>query len=623
MRSALLLTGGALLCAACAAPGRPIPAQDPRMDVHSHARPHEVRVRHVDLDLELDFAAQIVRGSATLALERTVPGAGLVLDTKGLTIERVAGADGAPRAHRLGAADPILGSPLAVTLAPGDTDVTIHYRTGPGAEALQWLAPAQTGGGRHPFLFSQGQAILTRTWIPVQDSPGVRITYSARVRAPSALRVVMSAVHADEGPARDAATREWRFRMPHPIPPYLIAIACGDLEFRALSARCGVYAEPGTVDRAAAELSDTEAMVQAAEALFGPYRWGRYDLLVLPPSFPFGGMENPCLTFATPTILAGDKSLVALVAHELAHSWSGNLVTNATWRDFWLNEGFTVYFEHRIMARVYGEERAAMEQSIGLTHLEEELRTLKPEDQVLHIDLAGRNPDDAMTAVAYDKGAAFLHRLEQVFGRATFDAFLTRYFDAHAFRSITTDEFLAWLRHELLDRDPTRARAIDVDAWVRRPGLPADTVRPRSRAFAQVDAVVAKLAQGEDPVAGDAHGWVTHQWLHFLEHLPPGVDAAGMARLDGVFGFTGSGNSEILAKWLELAVRRGYAGADARLEDFLLHVGRRKFLKPIYEAMAATEAGRVRARAIYARARPRYHAVTVRTLDQIVLGTAG
>src|ERR1017187_3752278 len=359
------------------------------MDIHSWSRPELIRVRHLELDLDVNFDSRVLAGSATLHLDRT-SGDELVLDTRGLAIRSVDNAS----SQELGAPDPILGAPLRIQLAPGATWVRIHYSTSPQASGLQWLDPPQTAGKLHPFLYTQSQAIHARSWIPLQDTPAVRVTFQAEIRVPAGLRVVMG-----------AEMRGSHFRMEQPVPSYLIALAAGDLEFRALGPRSGVYAEPALIDAAAYEFGDTEAMIGAVEAMYGPYRWGRYDLLVLPPSFPFGGMENPRLTFATPTILAGDRSLVSLVAHELAHSWSGNLVTNATWSDFWLNEGFTVYVERRVLEKLYGPARADMEAVLGRRELDREMAGLRESDRVLHIDLTGRDPDDGCTLVPYEKGA--------------------------------------------------------------------------------------------------------------------------------------------------------------------------------------------------------------------------
>jgi aminopeptidase N len=258
----------------------------------------------------------------------------------------------------------------------------------------------------------------------------------------------------------------------------------GDLQFAEVGPRTGVWAEPSVLPKAAAEFDDMEKMVAAVEGLYGPYRWGRYDLLILPPSFPFGGMENPRLTFATPTVIAGDKSLVGLVSHELAHSWSGNLVTNATWADFWLNEGFTTYIENRIQEAVYGREQAVMEQVLARRGLDKELEELPPADQLLHIDLAGRSPDDGISGVPYTKGALLLHQMEEAFGREAFDEFLRGYFDTFAFESITTETMLEYLRAELLEKPG--GEAIPIEEWVYQPGLPASAPRVVS---ARLDAV--------------------------------------------------------------------------------------------------------------------------------------
>jgi len=606
-RAALL---GAL--AACAGVPRDVPPSIP-MDIHSHCEPERVRVTHASLDLEIDHAKKEIRGAVVLSLDRHDKESPLILDVKGLAIETVTGSDGGVRLWQIGPEDKNIGSALAIQLVWADTSVRVVYRTTERAEALQWLEPDQTADRAAPFLFTQGQSIFTRTWIPLQDSPGVRITYDARVRAPAGQTVVMSAEQVGQGP--DGA---FRFRMDRPIPSYLIALACGRLEFRPISERCGVWAEPSVIAAARSEFADTEKMVQAAESLFGPYRWGRYDLLVLPPSFPFGGMENPCLTFATPTVLAGDRSLVSLVAHELAHSWSGNLVTNATWSDFWLNEGFTVYFESRIMERLYGTERARMEQQIGLADLEREMKELAPRDQVLHVDLRGRHPDDGFSGIPYVKGALFLERVEEVFGRGLFDRFLRSYFDTFAFQSITTGEFVHYLRKELFAQDRALAATIDLDTWLEKPGLPADLPRVQSKPLAEVDERIAKWKEGTAPADLATRGWVTQQWLHFLEGIADRLDAAAMSKLDDAFHFTQTGNCEVLDVWLRLAIAARYGAADARLEEFLMTVGRRKYLEPLYKELAKTEEGKQRARAIYAKARPRYHAATTASIDGIL-----
>jgi aminopeptidase N len=598
-----------------------------REDVHSFARPDQVRVTRVQLDLDVDFAQKVLHGTATLTVARTsgAPAdAPLVLDTKGLVIERVtaeAGGQGRALTFTVGPEDAIKGRPLTIDLDGADA-VRVAYRTTPRASAVQWLDKEGTAGKEHPFLFTQSEAIHARSWIPLQDSPAVRVTYGATVRVPEGLTAVMSADRLGSETAKGTST--FRFEMPQPVAPYLIALAVGDLEFRPIGARTGVFAEPTVVEKAAKEFADTEKMVEAVEKRFGPYRWGRYDLLVLPPSFPFGGMENPKLTFATPTVLAGDRSLVSLVAHELAHSWSGNLVTNATWRDFWLNEGFTTYLERRVVEDLYGPGRADMERVLGWGELRREMATLPPRDQVLHIDLAGRDPDEGMNQVPYEKGALFLSTVERAVGRDRFDAYLRGYFDRFAFKSITTADFVADLRARLLDGAGPAAKSLDLHAWLDEPGLPKDAPEPKSDRFARVEAAARDWAAGKTAATAlPTADWSTQEWVHFLRSLPDRLPAERMAELDRAFGLTDRGNSEVAHQWLILAVRNHYTSADARLESFLTTIGRRKFLVPLYSELVKTPGGRDRARAIYARARPFYHPIARESVDKLLGGTQG
>ncbi|MGZ8847183.1 MAG: M1 family metallopeptidase [Pyrinomonadaceae bacterium] len=622
-------------------------------DSHSYSNPAAVRVRHVDLDWDVLFDRKILKGTAVLTIERMNQSLPLILDTRELNIEKVeTSADGikySPGTFTIGSNDKVLGAPLLIPLPPKASRVRIHYSTAPGASGLQWLEPAQTAGKKDPFVFTQSQAIHARSWIPLQDTPQVRVTYTARVRTPRQLLAVMSAENLS-GAARDG---DYSFRMRQPIPSYLIALAVGDLRFRSLGPRTGVYAEPSVINLAARELSDTEKMVVATERLYGPYRWGRYDILVLPPSFPYGGMENPRLTFATPTILAGDKSLVSLVAHELAHSWSGNLVTNATWRDFWLNEGFTTYLERRILEAVYGREREEMEAALGLRDLNDEIATLDDPDEILHIDLKDRDPDEGSTDIPYEKGALFLRHLEETFGRARFDRFLRGYFNHFAFQSITTEQFVAYLKQNLLDKNPALAAKVPVDDWINKPGVPASAPKISSPAFARVEDQARRWLRGELTAARIATAkWTTQEWLHFLKTVqdelegkgvvPPGgpsvlvstgsgtdrmpmptrTVAEGalqrMEELDKAFHLTRSGNSEIAFQWLLMSIRNAYEPAYPRLEEFLLTIGRRKFIKPLYEELAKTPEGKERALAIYRRARSTYHPIAVTSIDEVL-----
>jgi leukotriene-A4 hydrolase len=605
-----------------AAPATPIV---PGRDYHSYADPAAFRVKHLDLDVEASFADQRLSGVADLTVIRVAAGATqLTLDTRDLGIRQVwwrkDAATLVPLRHSLGAPDPMLGSPLHIEVpaeaGQPDFTVRISYQTRPQASGLQWVAATHTADKTHPFLFTQSQAIHARSWIPLQDSPQIRMTYNATIHVPAGMRAVMSAQ-----PLNDTASDGvYRFEMPQAIPSYLIALGVGKLEFRATGPRTGVYAESSIIDAAAREFSETEQMIQASEKLFGPYRWGRYDLLILPPSFPFGGMENPRLSFITPTVIAGDRSLTALIAHELAHSWSGNLVTNSTWRDLWLNEGFTVYLQGRIMRAVYGDAREAMEEALDLATLRGDLATLPADDQVLAVDLRGRDPDDVFTQVPYIKGALFVSWLGSRFGVDAVDQFLHDYFDRFQFQSISTEQFRAYLEANLLPKKPSAVTASELDEWMLAPGLPKFAVLPHSDAFAQVDQIRRDWLAGKLPVSGlPAKQWTTHEWVHFLDGMPKQVPAAKLAELDAAFNVTATGNSEVAFSWLRIAIRNEYAPAWPRLDNYLTTIGRRKLIKPLYEDLMKTPAGAARARAIYARARPNYHPIAVNTLDGIVL----
>ncbi|MHC2992325.1 aminopeptidase [Pontibacter sp. HJ8] len=587
------------------------------VDVHSFAKPAEAVARHLDLDIAVSFDQKVISGKATYQIENLAKTNQIIFDTRGLKIEQVyLGEEQTPTTFRLGKEKEFLGSPLEVDIQPDTRLVTILYSTTANADALQWLSPQQTAGKKHPFLFTQSQAILARTWIPIQDSPGIRITYSAKVKVPKELMAVMSA----ENPQQKNTTGEYTFEMRQAIPSYLMALSVGDMVFKPIGKQTGIYAEPATIDAAVYEFAEMDKMLVAAEKLYGKYRWDRYDLLVLPPSFPFGGMENPRLTFVTPTVLAKDRSLTSLIAHELAHSWSGNLVTNATWDDFWLNEGFTVYFERRIMEELYGKEYADMLNVLGYQDLQNTLEELGPqsEDTRLKLDLEGRNPDEGLTDIAYEKGNAFLQNIERVVGRERFDQFVNEYFQTFAFQSTNTDLFLDFLRKELIQGDEKVAEQINIEGWVYTPGLPENHVKPTSSRFAQVADAYTSWKNGKPAAQLNTKDWSSHEWLHFIRMLPEQMTPQQMADLDKAFGFTNSGNSEVLAAWFIPAIRNNYTSADKAMETFLTNVGRRKFLVPIYKALIATPEGKTKARAIYAKARPNYHAVSTSTLDEML-----
>jgi aminopeptidase N len=593
-------------------------------DPQSYARPLEARVTHVALDLKADFAAKRIGGTATLDVQSRPGAKEIVLDSKGLEVKAVTDGGGKPLPFAMGKADEALGAPLTVQLN-GATRIRIAYASAPGAEALQWLTPEQTAGKKHPFLFSQGQAILNRSWIPTQDSPGIRQTWEARIVVPEPLRAVMSGERlTPEGEAAEGGGRAFRFRMDKPVAPYLIALAAGDIAFQALGPRTGVYAEPATIKSAAAELVDTEKMVAAAEKLYGPYRWGRYDMIVLPPAFPYGGMENPTLTFLTPTFLAGDRSLVGLVAHELAHSWSGNLVTNAVWPDSWLNEGFTSYFENRIMEALYGTGRAGMEAALSFADMESALKELGAKAPGTRLHNPDETTEGGASGIVYDKGALFLRTVERTAGRERFDAWLRSYFDRHAFQPMTSARFLADLRANLVRGDKALEQKLMLDEWVYKPGLPANAVRPDPRTFAPVDAALGAFNGGGAAPSDLWARWTTAERLRFLNGLPRELGQERLAELDRTLQLTGSRNSEVLFAWLQLALANRYQPAVPAAERFLMTMGRRKFVAPLFETLAGEgEWGRPIAARIYAAARPTYHSVTTGTVDKTLKGAGG
>jgi len=586
-----------------------------RLDPHSYADSAQPRVRHLRLALAVSFAERRLEGSVTLELAAASTGA-LDLDTKGLDRIEVQTADGTQVPFELAPEEPILGRRLRLELPPGTRELLVRYRTSPDAPALQWLEPEQTAGGAHPFLFSQCQSIHARSVVPLPDTPRSRVTYEAAITVPEALSAVMSA--GPEGVAAGPApgTRTFRFRMPQPIPPYLLALAVGRLEARELSTRSAVWAEPETVEAAAHEFSGIESMLEKAEQLFGPYDWNRYDMLVLPPSFPYGGMENPRMTFLTPTLLAGDRSLVDVVAHELAHSWTGNLVTNADMDHFWLNEGFTVWAERRLLEALHGEEAAVLGWAIGENALQESLARFGASSPLtcLRMSLAGTDPDDAFSSVPYEKGARFVHLLERTAGRSRFDGFMRDYIARFRFTSITTEEFLAFLEERL----PGLAAKVGAREWLYEPGLPSNAPifrSPRTQALVEL---AHGFAGGARPTSADAASWSPAETLVYLQNLPRALERDDCAWLDHALALGGRGNYEILVEWLTLAAGSDYEPAFPRLREVLADVGRMKYLRPLYGALGRSPRTRALAREVFAAAAPRYHVLSRRVAESVM-----
>jgi len=586
-----------------------------RLDPHSYFDADQPRIGRLRLTWNVDFDRQRLEGTAVLDLAAPFSGT-LDLDTKGLTIRSVRTPGGVKIPFRLEDEEPILGRRLRLDLPSGTREVAIDYETAPDAVALQWLDPAQTEGKRHPFLFSQCQAIHARTMVPLQDSPRVRVSYQAEVTVPEALAAVMSAGPAGDRPGGKPGTRTFLFEMPQPIPSYLLALAVGDLKSRDLSPRSRVWAEPATVEAAAYEFGEIETMITRAEGLFGPYEWDRYDMLVLPPSFPYGGMENPRMTFLTPTLLAGDRSLVDVVAHELAHSWTGNLVTNATMDHFWLNEGFTVWAERRILEVLHGEEAAVLGWAIGQKALEKEFERFGADSPVtkLRADLKGTDPDDVFSSIPYEKGARLVTILERAAGRPRFDRFLRDYIERFRFTSITSEEFRDFLEKSL----PGVAREVGLDTWLHETGMPANAPVFRSKALEDLTSLASNWAMGTRPSASQIAGWKPSEMLIYLQNLPREVDRASCEWLDQAMSLTGRGNYEILVEWLSIAAGSDYEPVFPRVREVLGRVGRMKYLRPLYTALGKHPRTRALAREIFDAAKEGYHSLSRRVAETVM-----
>jgi len=618
-QSSSILPAAALLLAFGPAPGvaEDLGPIDPQRDYHSFANVDEVVMTHVYLHLDADFVAKQLKGYVELDLKRINPAATtLVLDTKALDIAAVAlvtPAGLAPAKWEMGVADATLGTPLSIEIGTQATKVRITYATTDGSDGLNWADPAQTNDKKHPFMYSLSQSIYGRTWFPQQDTPLIRVTYAADITTPKDLLALMSADN-DPNAVRDGS---YHFEMPQTVVPYLIAIAVGDLHFEAISARAGVYAEAGMLEKAAWEFADSEKMIQAVEGLYGPYQWGRYDLLIMPPSFPFGGMEHARLSFITPTVITGDRGLVDLISHELSHSWSGNYVTNGTWRDLWLNEGITSYVENRVIEALYGKDRADMDLVVNYEDGLAAIKDLPTEKQLLAIDLRGQHPDAVFSDIPYTKGMLFFKFLEERVGRAAFDAFLKQYFEDFAWGTITTDVFETYLQDGLMTAHPAAFTVAEITEWIHQPGYPAFGPVPEADGYALADQTLAKLASGGlAPSDVDTSGWMIQQQLRLIKGLPLDMEPAKLAELDTSLGLSTTGNLKLAYEWLLYAAKVGYAPAlDARFEQLMTEQGRIAFTKDLYEAVLAIDPDR--AKAVYAKAKPGYHPITVWEVDQV------
>ncbi|XP_054083088.1 leukotriene A-4 hydrolase isoform X1 [Zeugodacus cucurbitae] len=570
-----------------------------KVDPSSYSEPERIITKHSAFKWTVDFANTKLLGSVTHqfnVLEANLPA--ILLDVRDITINNASivcnGGSAIPINYFV--SDPVddIGAKLTLELpegtAKGDLLVRIDYETSNRASGLQWLTPEQTLGKQHPYLFSQCQAIHARSVLPCQDTPAVKFTYEATVEHPKELTALMSALveQKDSGVTK--------FKQEVPIPAYLLAIAIGDLVSRPLGPHSNVWAEAGIVDAAAEEFSETDKMLKTASDICGPYVWKQYDLLVMPPSFPFGGMENPCLTFVTPTVLAGDKSLADVVAHEIAHSWTGNLVTNKNFEHFWLNEGFTVFVETKIVGRLQGTKERDFHMLRNLTELKECIRTQlanSPELTKLVVDLSNCGPDDAFSSVPYNKGSTFLRYIEDLLGGPeVFEPFLRSYLQKYAYKSVVTDDFKSALYDYFIDTDKKdKLSEIDWDLWLNNEGMPpiipnfdetlADVSKQLSKLWSTKS--TAELRTDTDiskPIS-------SHQLIDFLGRLIESseivdLNAQKIELLESTYNLKHTKNSEVRFRFLRLVIR---ARLLQRIDEIIAFANsnfRMKFCRPIY-----------------------------------------
>ncbi|GBG64522.1 hypothetical protein CBR_g45218 [Chara braunii] len=626
------------------------------LDPHSFTDSDQPLTQTIHLNLHVDFEAKVISGSATLELDRPANGV-LDLDTRDLHIDgAVDSSTGKPITFELEKPVPIKGSRLRLSLI--GRSVTISFRTSSSASALQWLEPAQTEGGKLPYVYTHCQAIHARSVFPCQDTPRARIRYTADVNIPRSARAVMSAEHVgrvDLAPppatttgraAGELTTKKEdgeevacrrededapggggggggdraieKFRMNQPIPPYLVALAVGDIVSCRIGPRSQVYAEPSILAAAAFEFAEVESMISQAESLFGPYDWEEFNVLVLPPAFPYGGMEHPRMVFLTPALVVGDRSLVNVVAHELAHSWTGNLVTNATANDFWLNEGFTTYAERRIVEKIAGADVAALQAAIGWDHLHQEIERFKDRPQLTRLrgDLEGVDPDLVFSTVPYEKGFLFLRRLENEMGREAFDIFLKKYISRFRFQSITTTEFVDFLKVNVSGIE----HRIDLGTWMDGEGLPEDAPRTVSKVLDQVLGLAKGFSSGVHVSDSDCATWKWEEWQIYLDNMPQKMKAADLRELDQRFQFSKAKNLEILVSFLTIAANSAFQPCFPMIVRSLMTIGRMKYLRPLYSGLMASgsSAAKELARKTFADAAPRYHPVARAVIQEVL-----
>ena len=601
---ALALLGGAVWTSISHAGAM---SEDIQADEYSYASPRQFRTTHFELSLEVDFGSQQLTGGVALELQRLDAGATqLVLDTKDLQIldvteltTNIIGATGKQepiwinRPFHLGKADPILGRPLIVDL-PASTQqklvLRIDYETSPQARGLHWSVPTAGNPRQSPFLYTLSAPINARSWIPLQDTPRVRATYSAHIHAPDNLVALMSA-RADN---RIKHRNEHWFVMDRAVPAEAIALIVGDLRFKATGPKTGLYVEKSAKAAAAKAFGDTEAMLRAGEKLLGTYPWERFDIALMPMSFPVSDANYPDLATISQTLVGPDRSEQAPLAYALASSWSGCLLAPTEWRDRWLGEAIAAYMAQRMLAAMYGGARE--QEAGGLS-----------DDGILAADLQGRAYDDIFSQTPRRKGRLMFTWLGEKFGATRVDALLRTFLDRYAGQSVSTAQFISFMRENLPEAE--------LSDWLYEPGVPAGGVPVAPSVQADVKATT------DDDIKAlqlKVQQWSSAHWVMILNAVPDSISGARLAELDRVFKFSTESSAEVAAAWFALALRAGYRAALWPLQNYLLATGRLALIEPLYEQLMQTEEGAAVARRVYALARHVYHPFVARRLDEII-----
>ncbi|OAL03456.1 leukotriene A-4 hydrolase [Phaeosphaeriaceae sp. SRC1lsM3a] len=604
---------------------------------------HNYVTRHTSVDFEIDFEKKRLVGSVVLKLESLVDEkVDVVLDSSFLDVSE-AKVDGQKAEFKIGDRVDAYGSPLTVTLPkaiPKGKTVEIEFAvaTTDKCTALQWMTPAQTSNKKHPYMFSQCQAIHSRSVFPCQDTPDVKSTFSFALRSP--LPVLASGLPTGatdyQPPKKDgeSGTLKYTFEQPVAITSYLFAVASGDVACAAIGPRSTVWSGPEELLDCQRELEgEIEPFMKAVESIVKPtYQWTQYNVLILPPSFPYGGMENPVWTYATPSIISGDKQNIDVIAHELSHSWSGNLVSAASWEHFWLNEGWTTYLERRIQAAIHGEEHRHFSAIIGWKALEESIERYGKDHEYtkLVIDLKGQDPDDAFSSIPYEKGFHALYQFELLLGKDKWDTFIPHYFETFKFKSIDSYDFKSCLI-DFFAKDSEANKKLaefDWDKLFYAPGYPPKPefdqtmVKSCYELADKWEKLTTKNSSSDfKPHSSDVSGWVSNQSVVFLERIQGFADKLTSEQihlLGHTYGYVDTQNIEVLSRYLSAGLMAKAKETYQPSADLVGRIGRMKFVRPMYRLLALAD--RDLAVKTFEKNRDFYHPICRQMVEKDLLG---